>query len=344
MKAIRAYGVKDFRYEDVAIPFMNDDEVLIKVKAAGICGTDLEIYNGTMFYILQGLTKLPIIPGHEWAGEVVESGKNVKEFNIGDRVSGECTIGCRECEYCFRGFYNQCPNRRETGILNKDGGFAEYISFPKQFLHKCNELEFEEAAFIEPTGISLYCIKTVGVGADDFVAILGAGPIGLFAVQVAKAYGAKGVLITGTRPERLKIAKELGADCVVNIREENLKEIAKDFTRGKLFDVILEASGNPSITSDIESIIKPRGRVGIMGLFNGTKGSFTLDKLVVENITIYGTLGSPNVWEEAIMLLETKKVKAKPLITHIFRLEEYKKGLELMEKKDKSLIKACLIP
>ena len=154
MKAIRAYGPQDLRFEEVPDPQIASDEVLIKVKAAAICGTDVEVYDGTMFYITSGLSTLPFTPGHEWSGEVVEVGSNVSEFTIGDRVTGECSVGCRTCTYCLRGWYNQCPNRRETGLLGLDGGFAEYIAFPKYFLHKCNGMAFDEAAFIEPTGIA----------------------------------------------------------------------------------------------------------------------------------------------------------------------------------------------
>ena len=134
MKAIRIHGPKDVRFEEVPIPKVGPDDLLIRVKAAGLCGTDLELYDGTMFYITSGITKLPLIPGHEWSGEVVELGANVSEFSIGDKVTGECSVGCRSCPYCIRGWYNQCPFRTETGLLNRDGGFAEYISFSRYFL------------------------------------------------------------------------------------------------------------------------------------------------------------------------------------------------------------------
>ena len=133
MKAIRIHGPGEVRYEDLADPVPGPDDVLIRVKAVGICGTDIELYDGTMFYLTSGMAKLPLIPGHEWSGEVVETGSNVDGFNIGDRVTGECSIGCRSCFYCLRGRYHLCPNRTETGILNRDGALAEYISFRNIF-------------------------------------------------------------------------------------------------------------------------------------------------------------------------------------------------------------------
>ncbi len=212
MKAIRVHGPKDARYEDVPEPQAGPDDVLIRVKAAALCGTDLEFYDGTMFYITSGMTELPLIPGHEWAGEVVEIGSNVHEFDPGDRVTGECTVSCRSCANCIRGWYNQCQFRTETGLLKRDGGFAEYIVFPKYFLHKCNRMAFEEASFIEPTGIALYPTKLAQVCPEDYVAVMGPGPIGLFAVQTAKAYGARKVILVGTRDDRLDIGRQVGAD------------------------------------------------------------------------------------------------------------------------------------
>lgn len=226
-KAIRYYGPKDVRYEDVDIPRPGADEVLIKIKAAVLCGTDLEVYDGIMFYFTSGMTRTPITIGQEWSGEVIEVGGNVKEFVVGDRVTGECSVGCMKCPMCLKGWYNQCPNRTETGLLNREGGFAEYIVFPKYFLHKCNKMAFDHAALIEPTGIALYATKLARICPADYVAVVGPGPIGLFAVQTAKAYGAKEVILIGTRDSRLEVGLQVGADATVNIRKEDLVEKIK---------------------------------------------------------------------------------------------------------------------
>ena len=344
MKAIRVYGTKDVRYEDVPMPHVADDDVLVKVKAAGLCGTDLEVYDGTMFYITSQMTELPFIPGHEWSGEVVELGSNVNEFEIGDRVTGECSVGCRSCSYCIRGWYNQCQHRTETGLLNRDGGFAEYISFPKYFLHKCNGMEFAESAFIEPTGIALYPTKLTGLGPEDYVAVMGPGAIGLFAVQTAKAYGARKVILAGTREGRLAVGRELGADVTVNVRNENLIEKVTEATNGHKIDVVIEAVGKPSVWDDIASIIAPRARVAMTGLFAGKKCAVDFDPLVINNITILGALGGPSVWDEAIDLHERGMITAKPLITHRLPLSEFSKGIEIMRNRTDNAIKVLLEP
>ena len=344
MKAIRVYGPKNVKYEEVPMPEIGCDDVLIKVKAAGLCGTDLEVYDGTMFYITSGLTKLPFIPGHEWSGEVTELGSNVTEFEVGDRVTGECSVGCRSCSYCIRGWYNQCQHRTETGLLNRDGGFAEYISFPKYFLHKCNKIEFAEATFIEPTGVALYPTKLAKVCPEDYVAVIGPGPIGLFAVQTAKAYGARKVILVGTREDRLATGRKLGADVTVNIRSENLVEKVTEATDGHMIDVIIEAVGKPSVWDDIASIIAPRARVAMTGLFAGEKCAVDFDPLVVNNITILGVLGGPSVWDEAIDLHERGIITAKPLITHHMPLSEFSEGIEIMRNRTDNAIKVVLGP
>ena len=338
MKAIRIHGPKNAKYEEIDIPSIGPDDVLIRVRAAGLCGTDLELYDGSMFYLTSGMASLPLIPGHEWSGEVVELGSNVSEFSVGDMVTGECSVGCRSCLYCIRGWYNQCPHRTETGILNRDGGFAEYIAFPKYFLHKCIGLSFDEAAFIEPTGIALYPTKLTNVCPEDYVAVIGPGPIGLFAVQTAKAYGARKVILVGTNDSRLEIGKKVGADVVINIKTENLVEKVTEVTEGHMVDVVLEAAGKPSVWEAIASVLAPRARVGITGLFAGQKCSVDFDPLVVNNITIMGTLGGPGVWDEAIDLHERGIVTARPLITHHLGLVDFVEGIEIMRNRTDNAI------
>jgi 2-desacetyl-2-hydroxyethyl bacteriochlorophyllide A dehydrogenase len=344
MKAIRVYGPKDARYEDVPEPQAGPDEVLIRVRAAALCGTDLEFYDGTMFYITSKMTELPLIPGHEWAGEVVEVGSNVHEFKPGDRVTGECTVSCRSCADCIRGWYNQCQFRTETGLLNRDGGFAEYIVFPKHFLHKCNRMNFDEAAFIEPTGVALYPTKLAGVCPQDYVAVMGPGPIGLFAVQTAKAYGARKVILVGTRDDRLDIGRRVGADVTVNVKNQDLIEKVRQATDGHMVDVVIEAVGKPAVWNDIVSILSPRARIAMTGLFAGQKCTVDFDPLVINNITILGCLGGPSVWDEAIHLHESGKVTAKPIITHRLPLKDFVQGIEMMRHRTDNAVKVVLEP
>lgn len=344
MKAIRVYGPRDARYEEVERPRPRDDEALIRVRAAALCATDVEFFHGEMAYISQGLTRLPLTPGHEWSGEVVEVGRSVTGFRVGDRVAGECTIGCRECAFCIRGHYNQCPHRRETGLLNKDGGFAEYIRFPQYFLHRSNSVDDETLAFSEPTGVAVYAVKTAQVTPADAVAVIGCGPIGLLCIQVARAYGARLVVAADLRQDRLEIARRVGADLALHPLVIDLTEAAREVTGGRMLDVLIEASGKPEVIPLMESLARPRGRLVFVGLSSGKQASFTMDTLVLNNLTFHGTLGGPGVWPEAVSLLESGRVKVGPLITHRRPLSEFRSSIALMEDPEASALKIVLAP
>lgn len=344
MKAVRICGRNEARYEDVPLPEVTPDDVLVRIRAVGICGTDLELYDGTMIYLASGMGRLPMIPGHEWAGDVVEVGSNVTEFHVGEKVTGECSVGCMTCPTCLKGWYSQCPNRTETGVLNRDGGFAQYISFPRFFLHKCNRMKLEEAAFIEPTGIALYPTKTLRVSPEDIVAIVGPGPIGLFATQTARAYGARMIILIGTDDHRLAVGSSLGADVTVNVRTEDLVDKVRRVTDGHMVDAVIEAVGKPGAWDNLPAILAPRARVAVTGLYGGKTCTIDLDTLVVNNITLYGSLGGPSVWDEAISLHERGLVRAEPIITHRMPLSEFATGFDIVRNRRENALKVVLEP
>ncbi len=342
MKAIRIYGPCDARYEEVPMPALGPDDVLVRVRTAGICGTDREIFEGTAVHIRSGRAKLPLIPGHEWSGEVVQVGALAGEFAIGERVTGECSVGCGDCSYCRRGWYNQCQNLTETGILNRDGAFAEYISFPRQFLHHCDSLSFEAAAAIEPTGIALNAVKLTAVTPADYVLVLGPGPIGLFAVQIARAYGARRVILAGTNAARLGVGRGLGADLVVNVRKEDLADQVRRATGGHMADVAIEAAGRPDVWESLISAIATRGRIGMTGLFAGQRCQVDFDPLVIGGITLHGSVGAPNQWDEAISLHRRGLVKTEGIVTHHIGLSHFAEGIGIMRERRDNAIKVMV--
>ena len=344
MKAIRIHGPKKVQYDDVPIPHPGPDNVLVRVRAVAICATDIELYDGTMFYITSGKSPLPLIPGHEWSGEVVELGTNVRGFSEGDRVVGECSIGCRQCNYCYRGLYHLCPNRSETGFIKQDGGFAEYISFPSFFLHKCNELELADAAFIEPTGVALNPTKAAKVSPEDYVAVMGPGAIGLFAVQTAKAYGARKVILVGRSDSRLEIGRELGADVTINVLTEDLVQKVHEATGGHMIDVVIEAAGRKEVWPQIASVVAPQARVAMTGLFAGQKCEVDFDPLVINEVHIMGCLGGPNMWDEAIALHASGKIRVAPMITHRLPLEYFATGVEIARQRIDNAVKVLIEP
>ncbi len=340
MKAIRYYGPGDCRLEEIDTPEPGPEEVLVKVKAVGICATDVEIYDGVMFFFTSGRSRTPITPGHEWSGEVVSLGAEVTGFKPGDRVCGECSIGCRQCDFCKKGLYNLCPDRTETGILNRDGAFAEYIAFPFHYLHQCNDLSFEQACCIEPIGVAVYAVKRSRVSPEDIVVVFGVGPIGLFIVQVARAYGAGKVIAIDLIDDRCELALSQGADAAINPSREDAVQCLAELTHGRMADVVFESSGKAAALESIPALLAPGGRVGVVGLTGGERVNLDFDPLVVNNITLRGTVGGPNCWNEAIDLVGRGQVV--PAITHRLPLSQFTKAITLTKTKQDGAVKVIL--
>ena len=345
MQAVRIVGPSKVELADIPIKKPKKGEVLIKVIAAGLCGTDYDLYTNDMIYLNEGRSKLPIIPGHEWSGVIEEVGEGVTGYKIGEKVTGENTVSCRECEYCIKGMPNQCINRTETGIMMRDGGFAEYITFPASHLHKFTNISFEEAAMIEPTGVAMHAARMGKITPMDNVLVIGPGPVGLQAAQIAKKiFGAKNVILSGTRQERLDIAKNFDLDGYINIREQDLESEVRRITNGKMIDVVIEESGGVSAFSDIKKVINPRGRVVLNGFFGSKHIDVDFDFLTIMEINLVGSLGSPLVWSYVIELLESGKIESKSIISHVLKLEEFEKGMDIMINRKENVCKVILKP
>ncbi len=329
MKAVRIHGARDLRTDQIAQPVPGAGEVLIRVRATGICGTDVEIHDGTMAYFTRGMASYPITPGHEWVGDVVSLGQGVSGFDAGDRVVGECSVGCMSCEICKSGAYHRCPDRTETGILNRDGGFAEYLVFPALFLHKLSpEVDVRAAALVEPTAVALNGVMTAKVTPTDFLAIHGDGPIGLLILMVARVYGAAKIAVVGATPDRLALARELGADAVI---DANREDVAARLTEEGPPDVSIEATGIPQAAAAAMQSTRPGGRVVLLGLFAGRLlNGFDLDQIVISDLTVRGAVGSPNIWPDTIRLIESGQVDPLKIVTHSVPLDAFREGLELV--------------
>lgn len=343
MKAMQLTGARSLRYLEVERPDCKENEVIVNVHCVGVCATDLEIYQGEMIYFLNGEATYPIIPGHEWSGEVVEIGSNVTRVKVGDRVVGETTISCGRCRKCLAGSYNLCPNRVENGVLGKDGACAEYMVYPAHALHVFDpSISYEQACLLEPAAVSLRGIKRLKVTPEDSVAVIGAGPVGLLAVQAAKAYGAKKVVLIDMRETRLRQGLELGCDEIIDLSRDDLIERAAALTNGEMFTRIIEASGSPAAIESMTQIAASGSRIVLLGLCGGKQAKIDLDTIVTSDIDICGSLGSPGVWESVVELLETNKLDTAGLVTHRFSLHELEQAFSLMERKDPAIIKIVI--
>ncbi len=345
MKALRIHGPSIIKIDEITVREPGEGEALIRIKAVGICNSDYELYTNEMIFIQNGSIKLPMIPGHEWSGVIEKLGPGVKRFKVGDRVTGECSVGCGNCDYCKKGFYDQCQFGTDTGFRGRDGAFAEYITFPESHLHNIGNMSFEDGAMIETATISLNGILKGEVSALDNVLITGPGPIGLMAAQIAKkVFNSKKVILSGTRDSRLEVGSKFGLDGVVNVKKENLYDKVRELTEGEMIDVIIETSASSNIFNEIQDLLKPCGRIVLLGFFGAREAKINWDAFTVKDFTLKGCIGSPAIWPDLISMVKSKKIDLSPLITHTFPLSRFEEGLNIMINRLENVIKVVINP
>ncbi len=344
MRALRIHGVREMRLEEVDEPRAGPGEVLVRVLAAGICGTDIEVLHGLHGAYRAGIARLPITPGHEWAGVVEQVGDGVGAFRPGQLVTGETGIGCLRCKYCLTGHHNLCPNVVETGIFNRDGAMRELHVHPEIFTHSAEGLEAEQAALVEPATVAVHACRRGRVSFADRVAVLGCGPIGLLAIQAARVFGARYVLATSRSEPKLRLAEELGADRAVNVARQDLLKIASEVTGGEGFDVVLECSGSLDALDQALDIAGRLGRVVVVGVYRGEPFGRDVDRILGKELEVIGSVGSPHVWPETIDMIRRDQIRVDPVISHRFPLSRWQEAFELAERGGPDVLKILLLP
>ena len=340
MKAAVLHDVRDIRVEEVKKPEIAEDEVLIEVKAAGICGTDLHFYKG------EWKVDMPIIPGHEFSGVIAEVGENVDGFKIGEHVVAEPNITCGSCYFCLmseRNFF--CENLKAVGVT-VNGAFAEYLKIKGRNLYRIPEnLSFEEAALIEPLACCIRGLDNVGIKAGESVLIVGAGPIGLLLMQLVRNFGASMIIQTDLEDYRLEKALELGADHVINVRKEDPIKVIKKLTGGYGVDVAIEAVGSPKAITQAVEAVRKGGRVNIFGVSpQDAVWQVKPFDLYSKELTITTSYRSPYTFQRAVKMASSGRLKLKPLISHIFPLEKIAEAFEILDKKLDNVMKVILKP
>ena len=346
MKAIHFVQPEKIKVVDIPIPEIKADEVLCKVNYAGICGTDLDLLTGNMIHIKTGMTKYPIVPGHEWSGTIVKVGSEVKNFIEGERVTADVSLGCGKCEYCRRGQYNLCPNREVIGSYrNRQGCFAEYIAVPERHLYKVPEgVSDQEAALVEPAGTAAYAVKRARIPMGATVMVIGDGPIGLLAALLARLAGAARVIVAGSWDEKLEIAKKTGAFATINYHRENIAESAIKLNDGVGPDVVIEASGNQSAFHSAIEAVKPGGRIVLISWYADAEVPAPLNGIIVKDLDLVCCLASPNTFQTVLNYMDAGALDAKSLITHIVPLEKMEEMVAMMRAKKECRIKILLKP
>jgi L-iditol 2-dehydrogenase len=301
--------------EDVPIPEFSPYEVLIQVKAVGICGSDLRIYKSA-----DPKKRLKYIPGHEVSGEVADWGEKIQGFKKGDRVATEICIGCAVCRYCRKGLINLCKSIHELGIT-MDGGMAEYVSIPARNVHPIPDgLSFEEATLADPLACSIRGLELAQIEPRSWVAILGPGAIGLLATQVAKKIRRANVIVTGTNESRLKLARSFGADHTFNIRTSDPTEEILEITGGGV-DYAFEAAGDPRALQQAIYLTKKTGTIVVMTVHREIQ--IDMEPVIRNELTLHGSICyNYKEFDQAIELLAKRKVDVKPMIGHAFPLRE----------------------
>ncbi len=322
---------KGAEIQQVKIPSIGDREVLIKVKATSICGTDVHIYNWDEWS--QSRVHPPYVFGHEFAGEVVETGSKVSKVAVGDYVSAETHIVCGHCPQCLTGKYHICENTQIIGV-DRDGCFAEYVALPEDNMWKNPaDMPVEIASVQEPMGNAVHTVLSGDVVGKS-VAIIGCGPIGMMAVGVAKAAGASQVIAFDLNDYRLDLANQMGATTIINSSKEDPVERVKELTECHGVDVVCEMSGHPTAINQGFKMVTNGGRVSILSLPTKPVEVDITDDIVFKGITVQGITGRKmfETWQQVSRLLDSKQVDVSPMITHHFSLEDFEKGFDLMNE------------
>jgi len=330
-------------YSDFPQPAVGDDDVLIRVKACGICGSDVQGFTGKT-----GRRIPPLIMGHEAAGIIEDVGKNVRDFQRGDRVCFDSTVYCNKCQPCREGLYNRCENRQVLGVstptFRRHGAFAEYVAVPWWIVSKIpDDMLFVHAALLEPVSIGMHAANRAPVSADGTVVVIGAGPIGLFILQACKLRKTRKVIVCDINEFRLDVARKLGADEVVNPLKSDIKEAVFKQTKNKGADVTFEAVGFASTFQNAVSVTRTGGHLVVVGNLE-SKAEFDLQQFVARELTFTGSYASCGEFRDCIKLVASGKISVEPLISDVLPLADGSSAFDRLLKAEENLLKIVLEP
>ena len=329
MKAlVKAKPERGIWLEDIAIPEVGHNDVLIKVNRTAICGTDIHIFKWDDW--AQATIPVPMAVGHEFSGEIVDMGIEVRGFSVGDRVSAEGHITCGVCRNCRAGRRHLCMNAMGIGV-SRPGAFAEYLSVPAFNVFKLPDLITDDmASILDPLGNATHTALSFDLVGED-VLITGAGPIGVMAAAIARFAGARHIVITDVNDYRLALARKMGASRALNVTREDIDDTMRDLGMEEGFDVGMEMSGNPQAFRDMLKTMHHGGKIAMLGI---PPGEMAIDwnDVIFKGLFIKGIYGREmfETWYKMSSMLQSG-LNMEPIITHHFDIDEFQPAFELME-------------
>jgi len=337
MRANVLHGVKDLRMEERPDPWPGPGQVLVRVEAVGVCGSDVHYYEHGR--IGSYVVDRPMVLGHEAAGVVAAVGDGVTRVAVGDRVSIEPGVPDLVCPQCLAGRYNLCPARRFYATPPYDGAFAELVLTHESFAHPVpQDVDLDSAALLEPVSVAIWACLKAGVTAGDRVLVTGAGPVGLLALQVARAFGATETVVTDVQPARLAVASALGATRVVDTSASDPTSLGA----GSEPTVLLECSGHPAAVGLGLRSLAPAGRAVLVGM-GGDEASLPVSRIQERELTVTGTFRYANTWPTAIALVASGQVDLAPLVSGHFSLARAESALTA-HRTDPQALKSVVHP
>jgi L-iditol 2-dehydrogenase len=342
MKALLRSQSRHLEMIDVPKPMAGPGEVLIRVAACGVCGSDVHGYDGS-----SGRRIPPIVMGHEAAGTIAAVGAGVADFAEGQRVTFDSTIYCGACAYCARGEVNLCDNRQVLGVSCGDyrraGAFAEYVAVPSRIVYRLPEtISFAEAAMLEAVAVAIHGVSLTSLSRDSTALVLGAGTIGLLTLQALRVAGCERVLVADVDASRLKLAKELGATEVLSAETDIVAQVLQR-TGGAGVDAAVEAVGQNETVSAAIASVRKGGCVTLVGNIT-PEVTLPLQRVVTRQIRLQGSCASAGEYPKAIELMASGAIRVKPLITAIAPLDEGPKWFERLYAREPNLMKVVLTP
>jgi len=335
MKAVIFDSPGAIRIGEIDIPKLRPQEAHVKIKASGLCGTDVHIYEGDF------ISTYPLVPGHEFAGEVVEIGSEVQDVQIGESVAIDPSIYCNQCKFCKENKQNFCENFKAYG-LHENGGFAEFAVLHQRNLYSIDGLSYLEGAMVEPVGCGIHGMKQIDLQLGDQVLIFGSGPIGLILMQLCKIGGAATVTMVDIAENKLDLALSLGATNAL-LADDNLRQNLK-LLQPDGFHVVIDATGNPRVVELMFNYVQDKGKLLFFGVCPAdAKIQISPYDVYKRELKICGTFALLHTARPAIDLLKAKKISVEPLISHEFPIEDFMEAFDL-KLRGKDALKIVITP